>query len=180
MDFTESVKLDAKRRANFQCVICRRAGFFLHVHHITPQEEGGPGDLDNAAPLCVECHDLHGGDPGKRKWIREVRDWWWDYCAKRAAQPDVTAAFERLDRLQTELLAVKEGQARSGELLAEVKSLVVAQLQNTVMAVSSARTVQDVVQATSSAAMVTPGTAGLTLTGFAPTVGISTAKKPKP
>src|SRR5439155_279631 len=85
MDFTESVKLDAKRRANFQCVICRRAGFFLHVHHITPQEEGGPGDLDNAAPLCVECHDLHGGDPGKRKWIREVRDWWWDYCAKRAA-----------------------------------------------------------------------------------------------
>ena len=115
MDFTESVKLDAKRRANFQCVICRRAGFFLHVHHITPQEEGGPGDLDNAAPLCVECHDLHGGDPGKRKWIREVRDWWWDYCAKRAAQPDVTAAFERLDRLQTELLAVKEGQARSGE-----------------------------------------------------------------
>src|SRR5436190_2139876 len=85
-DFPEPVKLEAKQKAHFQCVICRQTKF-LHVHHIIPQEEGGSGTLENAAPLCVECHDLLGGDPRKRKWIREARDYWWDYCAKQAANP---------------------------------------------------------------------------------------------
>src|SRR5437867_13338071 len=122
MDFPESVKLDAKRRANFQCVICRRS-VFLHVHHIIPQEEGGPGDLDNAAPLCVECHDLYGNDPTKRKWIREARDWWWAHCLKQEAAPAALALLAKFDQLQTE---VAEGRRE----LAEVKAISVTQMQS--------------------------------------------------
>jgi hypothetical protein len=64
--------------------------------------------------------------------------------------------------------------------LAEVKAIFVTQLQSAASAVSSARTVQEVVQATSgSSVTVTPGTGRLTLTGLAPTIAISIGKTPK-
>ncbi len=144
MDFPEAVKLEAKRRAHYQCVICRRS-VFLHVHHITPQEEGGPGDLDNAAPLCVECHDLHGGDPGKQKWIREARDFWWEHCAAQAANPATLPLLERFDQLQTD---VAEGRRE----IAEVKTAMVKQLQWVIGAVKSAQSVGEIVQASSGSA----------------------------
>lgn len=140
MDFPEHVKLEAKRRSHYRCSICRQTKF-LHVHHIVPQEEDGPATLDNAAPLCVDCHDLHGGDRGKRKWVREARDYWWDYVAKLASNPTTTTLLAKFDTLQTD---VAEGRRD----VADLKAVVMQQLASASAAVNSAETVADIAQAT--------------------------------
>ncbi len=73
MDFTEQVKKEVKERAAFRCCRCQQIG--IHVHHIIPQENGGSSDMDNAAPLCPNCHDYFGANPQKRKEITQMRDW---------------------------------------------------------------------------------------------------------
>ena len=84
MAFTEKTKLEAKRRAAFRCCICQR--LFVEIHHIIPQSEGGADTLENAAPLCASCHDLFGGNPEKRKQIREMRNYWWELVRDRNKQ----------------------------------------------------------------------------------------------
>ncbi len=81
MAFSEKVKLEAKKKAGFRCVICQKT--FVEIHHIIPQAEGGSDTIDNAAPLCASCHDLYGGNPEKRKQIREMRDRWFDLMERR-------------------------------------------------------------------------------------------------
>lgn len=82
MSFSENTKLKAKRRSAFRCCLCHN--LFVEVHHIIPQEEGGPDTLDNAAPLCARCHDIYGDNLKKRKQLREMRDYWWEFMADRA------------------------------------------------------------------------------------------------
>jgi hypothetical protein len=53
------------------------------VHHILPEASGGPDTEENAAPLCPSCHTDFGGNPEKRKTIREMRDFWYELCARR-------------------------------------------------------------------------------------------------
>lgn len=81
MAFSEKVKKQAREKACFRCVICHRP--FVEVHHILPQSEGGADTLENAAPLCAECHDLYGANPQKRKQIRQMRDHWYEQMEKR-------------------------------------------------------------------------------------------------
>ncbi|MGO9371071.1 MAG: HNH endonuclease [Syntrophobacteraceae bacterium] len=47
----------------------------MEIHHIVPEPQGGPGTIDNAAPLCAKHHADFGDNPHKRKVIREMRDW---------------------------------------------------------------------------------------------------------
>jgi hypothetical protein len=101
MAFSEKIKLEAKQRANFSCVICREA--FVEVHHIIPQSEGGDDTIENAAPLCASCHDRYGGNPEKRKQIRQMRDWSWEVCATRNANPNLVELNKKLDAIQTQL-----------------------------------------------------------------------------
>ena len=100
MAFPEKVKLEAKQRANFCCVVCRQP--FVEVHHIKPQSKGGSDTIENAAPLCGSCHDLVGGNPDKRKQIREMRDLWWKVLEKKNASPDLVLLNQRLDLIQSE------------------------------------------------------------------------------
>ena len=81
MAFSEALKEKVKRKACFRCVICHQA--FVEVHHIIPQSEGGDDSEDNAAPLCAGCHDLYGGNPEKRRQIRQMRDHWYEEMEKR-------------------------------------------------------------------------------------------------
>ncbi|KAF6585926.1 HNH endonuclease [Paenibacillus sp. EKM211P] len=81
MAFSEKLKLEAKKKACFRCVICQKP--FVEIHHIIPQADGGSDTIDNAAPLCASCHDLFGGNPEKRKQIREMRDHWFDLMERR-------------------------------------------------------------------------------------------------
>ncbi|MFT3762684.1 MAG: HNH endonuclease [Pseudoxanthomonas sp.] len=81
MAFSERTKLIAKNRSAHRCCICHAV--FVEVHHIVPQELGGSDELDNAAPLCASCHDLYGGNPDKRKSVRQMRDRWWKSVEER-------------------------------------------------------------------------------------------------
>ena len=80
MAFSEKIKEEVKKKALFRCVVCQQP--FVEVHHIQPQNEGGDDTMDNAAPLCGRCHDLYGGNPEKRKQIRQMRDNWYEMVEK--------------------------------------------------------------------------------------------------
>jgi HNH endonuclease len=103
MAFSDFVKLGAKRRAEFRCCVCHRP--FVEVHHIVPISEGGADTLENAAPLCSACHDLYGGNPDKRKQIRQQRDHWWSLMAKRAERITRTSEVDDVSRIECDLKA---------------------------------------------------------------------------
>ena len=119
MPFTESIRLEAKRRSHFQCCICKEP--FVQVHHIVPEAAGGVSEIHNAAPLCASCHDRFGGNPDKRKQIREMRDLWWEICAERAISTEMLAFNERLDQIQDGLLRSERSQADDSKTLQELK-----------------------------------------------------------
>ncbi len=103
MPFSESVKLQVKKKAHFQCCLCHTLG--VEIHHIVAQAEGGEDTEDNAAPLCPSCHEAYGANPQKRKFVRETRDFWYEICAQRYAGDK-----ELLDRIsaRVESMASKQ------------------------------------------------------------------------
>ena len=118
MAFPENIKLEAKRRAHYQCVICRQLGAFVEVHHIIPESENGPDTVENAAPLCPLCHDTYGGNQDKRKWIRENRDFWWEFCEKKNLNPALEELNKKVEAVQTQ---VESNYASHAEALESVK-----------------------------------------------------------
>lgn len=76
MGFSEQIKLEVKQKAAFRCCRCQNIG--VQVHHIIPEEKDGSDEIENAAPLCPNCHDYYGGNPDKRKEITQMRDWWYE------------------------------------------------------------------------------------------------------
>lgn len=80
MGFSEKIKLEARKRSNFRCCICRKP--FVKIHHIVPLSENGDNSLENASPLCAYCHDIYGGNPEKRKQIKQMRNHWWELMEK--------------------------------------------------------------------------------------------------
>jgi len=96
MAFTEKIKEEVLRKANFRCCLCRSHPA-IHVHHIIPQKDGGPDTEDNAAPLCPNCHDTYGGNPEKRKFITRNRDDWYEICEKPSLA-DVEQIQEMFDK----------------------------------------------------------------------------------
>jgi len=109
MTFSEKLKTELRKQADFRCCICHNIG--VEIHHIIPLKENGSDDVENAAPLCPSCHDLYGSNPDKRRFIRETRDSWFEILEKR--KEDMVAfwgGFSNLaERLPTkeELLEVK-------------------------------------------------------------------------
>ena len=81
MPFSENIKLEVKKSSAFRCCRCHEIG--IEVHHIEPQASGGSDNIDNAAPLCPNCHKNFGGNPEKRKDIRQMRDWWYDVVKEK-------------------------------------------------------------------------------------------------
>ena len=107
MAFSKKTRLAAKKRSAFRCCICHKP--FVEVHHIIPEEQGGADTLDNAAPLCASCHDLYGGNPDKRKTLREMRDDWWDVIAQRESR---IASGRGHDQLSV----IEENESHKGQL----------------------------------------------------------------
>ncbi len=75
-----------------RCCICHRfCGIKMETDHIVPRSEGGDDSIDNAAPVCFECHaEIHSYNiehpRGRRftaKELRAHRDQWIDVCARR-------------------------------------------------------------------------------------------------
>ncbi len=72
-----------------RCCVCHRyCGIKVELHHIQPVEDGGDGSIENAIPLCFECHaevqlynDAH---PRGRKFrpeeLRDHKEQWLRIC----------------------------------------------------------------------------------------------------
>jgi hypothetical protein len=153
MSFTEEVKLEAKRRAHYCCVWCGRREYFIEVHHIVPEAEGGESTLDNAAPLCSICHTNFGHSASHRKQMRERRDWWWDHCAQQVFQvlPQLEQIQNTAEALKTRMDAQDQ---RSEARFAELKEVVLDSYHRQVEKVSTARTVSELMATSSNISAV--------------------------
>lgn len=101
MPFSEKLKMEVRRLAAFRCCRCQSIG--VEIHHIIPQSEGGPDTIDNAAPLCANCHTDFGANQVKRKELGEMRDWWYERVSVQYsfADPRFQAIEAKLDELLT-------------------------------------------------------------------------------
>ena len=60
-DFSESDKIKCLLWCDRHSCLCGKAcGSNIEVHHITPKEQGGTGDIDDAIPFCFDCHNKVG------------------------------------------------------------------------------------------------------------------------
>jgi hypothetical protein len=91
-DPTEAEALLA--RCHRRCCVCHRfCGSKMELDHMQPKSEGGPDDIDNAIPLCFECHaEVHAYNdkhPRGRKFraseLKIHRDQWLAFCEKNPA-----------------------------------------------------------------------------------------------
>lgn len=108
--------------AAFRCCRCQRVG--VQAHHIIPSENGGPDTMDNAAPLCPNCHVDFGDNPLKRKEITQMRDWWYAKVIEIFAPLDgsLLGFLERIDALvNSSELGSEVAGALESELVAYLK-----------------------------------------------------------
>jgi len=117
MAFSEKIKNEVKKKAAFRCCRCQNIG--IDIHHIIPEKDGGLDAIDNAAPLCQNCHDQFGDNPLKRKEIKQMRDWWYEVCEKKYAGEDLTV----LNAINSKLENIEHGQEGIGELKEILKSI---------------------------------------------------------
>lgn len=117
MAFLPGIKLKVKHLAAFRCCRCQSIG--IEVHHIIPQEEDGPDTLDNAAPLCPNCHDYFGANPVKRKEIAEMRDWWYQQVKLQYKGQD----FQQLEQINERVKSLTESDAERTQEMKELKEI---------------------------------------------------------
>lgn len=96
MPFSEELKKEVRQKAAYQCCRCRSFG--VEIHHIIPQKRQGSDTVDNAAPLCPNCHSDFGDNAEKRKSIREMRDWWFQTVEQMfKGQPGSMGLLKKID-----------------------------------------------------------------------------------
>ena len=117
MPFSPALKDQVKRMAAFRCCRCQEIG--IDIHHILPQAKGGSDDIDNAAPLCQNCHDRFGANPEKRKEIRQMREFWYDVVKEKYHGDQ--SAFAKLNETLLKIQHIQESnQAEMDKLRSEV------------------------------------------------------------
>ena len=119
---TDAAKLlvECKRHC---CVCWRRCGFRMELHHIRPRSEGGSDDIENAIPVCFDCHaEIESTGPrGRRFTSGELKEHKRRWLKLVATSPSalVDAAQRQtetgpLEALQAELdyngLALRDGE----------------------------------------------------------------------
>lgn len=56
-EFSDGIKNKVLLWSDRHCCLCKKAcGIDIQVHHIVSKEEGGTSKIDNAIPLCYDCH----------------------------------------------------------------------------------------------------------------------------
>ena len=57
MAFPEAAVAQLLANCKRHCCVCWRwCGSRIHLHHIVPRADGGPDTIDNAIPVCLDCH----------------------------------------------------------------------------------------------------------------------------
>src|SRR3989344_5044502 len=123
MAFSEKLKLEVKKQAAFRCCRCHEIG--VDIHHIIPQAESGSDDINNAAPLCQNCHDRFGGNPEKRKEVRQMRDWWYVVVKEKYSNGD----SEKLAEINEIILQTQQTQESQKSELQELNKKLNAKLE---------------------------------------------------
>lgn len=118
MGFPENIKEEVKKKSNSRCCMCHI--FILEIHHIIPLSEDGSNEIENAAPLCPNCHTSYGNNPDFRKSIRQMRNHWYEQCAKSDLPPAQIELTEKIDKLYDEFLEQKDNQKEQSELLEQL------------------------------------------------------------
>ncbi|HLG28780.1 MAG TPA: hypothetical protein VI387_01100 [Candidatus Brocadiales bacterium] len=108
MPFSEKIKLEVKQKAAFTCCRC---------HNIFPESEGGTDYIDNAAPLCQNCHDRFGANPEKCKEIKQMRDWWYEVVKEKYG--DEQERFKEINELFLQIQAGHTGKLQHLKSLLE-------------------------------------------------------------
>lgn len=80
---------DCKRHC---CVCWRWCGTKMHLHHIIPRAAGGPDEIENAIPVCLDCHaEIESrGNMGRQFTQAELREHkrrWLEVCRDQPAAP---------------------------------------------------------------------------------------------
>jgi len=114
MPFSEKVKLEVKEKSAFKCCICENF-LGVEIHHIIPESEEGSSDIDNAAPLCPNCHNALGNDPKKRKDIKQRRDWWYKTVGTKYKQNK--EVINKLGNISTKLDSISNDHTNEQETL---------------------------------------------------------------
>lgn len=115
MAFSENIKTKVKELSAFKCCRCQSIG--IDIHHIIPQKDCGSEDIDNAAPLCPNCHDYFGDNPVKRKEIMHMRDWWYKQVEKIYSATNL----KEVESINNKLEEIKNNQSGAlSELKAEL------------------------------------------------------------
>jgi hypothetical protein len=99
-----------------RCCICHRfCGAKMELDHITPRDDGGTDSIDNAIPVCFECHaEIHAYNdrhPRGRKYrpeeLRQHKKQWLELCKSSAsvlasipARTDVGSLQALIDELE--------------------------------------------------------------------------------
>jgi hypothetical protein len=76
------------------CVCWRRCGFRIELHHIISKAEGGADDIENAIPVCFDCHaEIESTGPrGRRFKAQELREHKQKWLELAAANPGALIA----------------------------------------------------------------------------------------
>ena len=57
MPFDQKVRTKALLWSDRHCCLCKKAcGINIEVHHLVPESKDGRNEIDNAIPLCFDCH----------------------------------------------------------------------------------------------------------------------------
>lgn len=111
------------------CCICHRfCGVKMETDHIVPSDEDGTDKIDNAIPVCLECHaEIHcynTAHPRGRKYtaeeLRQHKKQWLSICENKPdifAQALHTSEVGPLNSLVDELEYNLEACERTGSLL---------------------------------------------------------------
>jgi hypothetical protein len=92
MTFIRDEVSELLSRCHRRCCICHRfCGVKIETDHIVPAESGGSDHIENAIPVCFECHaEIHSYNdkhPRGRKFqpqeLRLHRDQWLKICSER-------------------------------------------------------------------------------------------------
>lgn len=79
MPFSPSIRRISLLWCDRHCCLCKRpCGLDIEIDHLIPEAKGGPNTLDNAIPLCFDCHarthrynDRH--PRGNKYFVKELR-----------------------------------------------------------------------------------------------------------
>lgn len=116
MPFSEKIREEVRRKALFRCCRCQEIG--IDIHHIVPQRAGGSDEIENAAPLCQNCHDKFGANPEKRKEITQMRNVWYEIVEQKYFSNGMERAnSELLSELNKKLTLTKNELQELKELI---------------------------------------------------------------